>query len=266
MTSPDIDEHISETEALLAFMESLRDCDHRYKHGALVDWARGPWFSASLMMIEGWQGELAREAHVALKRELEADTPQNRWYKADVSASRDSIVRLLNVQGQPRAAYATAPFRRVHEDGQDWIGGAIGYPFTQKHFDLAPQLDITDVILWNPKTGETRLSGDARGQSCLLKPYILEDRTSVFGDTRAFFIAWAWRRIRTAERREKLKPHAFAETLDGDLPGILVIGDIAKTRWSDVHCAKLHPSVGVRPDAISAAIAASYHLPAVEGA
>ena len=257
---------IDPDQALLTYMESLRDVDDRHRHAVLVEWARGPWFSTALFSLDGWQGQLALDAYEALKHELRTDSPQNRWYYSNPTASRESILRLLNVQDQPRASYATAPFRRVHEDGQDWIGGAIGFPFVQKHFDLAPQLDITDVILWNPKTGETRLSGDAPRQSCLAKPYILEDRTSVFGDTRAFFIAWAWRRIRTAERNEKLKPHPVAEPLDGNLPGILVIGDIAKTRWHDVRCAKLLPSVGVRPEALSAAVAASYHLPAVEGA
>jgi hypothetical protein len=166
---------------------------------------------------------------------------------------------------QPGSGYATWPFRLVDYDGRPWIGGAIGPEFCPRWNHLA----ISDVILWNPLTGETRLGGEAGGTNHLIAPDMPDDRCTVFADTGAYFKAWGWRRLRLASLRAKAAAgewlHPVTQPKDANLPGVLVIGDVFQPGWSRVTVPKLIAGAGLSPDQLFAAVLASRAMPIVEG-
>lgn len=258
-----------ETEAhLLAIMEEIRDLDGHDRRDALIDWARSEWWHPAQMLYLDWPGKLAREAWRALKQELEADTPSRRWNNAPHAHGRPSIARLCGMEGSPFATYACAPFRTyIDDDERSWIAGAVGAMpmLDSKRMMRWNHLDITDVILWDPRTGEGRLAGEHHSTSNLILPYIQDERMTVYGDTGAYFRAWAGRRARTAELGQRKARgewnHPVCEPDDGGLPGALILGEVGKVQWRGVTAATVIASTGVTKDELRGAALRAAHLP-----
>ena len=229
-----------------------------HRDDALVAWARAPAFAACGMLLEGWQGELHREAHAALRHAMDADTPGMAWRRADARRGRASILRALRVDAaDPASFYATFPLRILNTaEDECWIAAAAGCPrLFGATCDPCPELDISDVILWNPSTGALRLLGEAACSSTIILPYLvgagLERRVIVYADPAAFFRAWADRRAEVWGRRravvDRKWTHGVTEHFDGGLPGALIIGDLGKVRLPlDTSVLEAGPGVDAR--------------------
>lgn len=252
--------------SIVDMLAYFRDYDGPDRHVVLSRWARSDLWGAPLMLCEGWQGKVAREAYDALQHDLSADTPGKAWNAADFRIGRASIHRLLGIGVEAGCAYASAPFRTIEHDGQSWIGGAIGEVVGNIRWT---HLDIRDVILWNPRTGETRLFGDAPGQATLVRPDECGGDVAVYGDPQAYFAAWAARRLNTAKlmtaKARGTWAHPVAEPRDGNLPGILVIGAIDQPEWSYVHARRLTADQSVNQHDLHRALSASRNMPLIEG-
>ena len=149
--------------------------------------------------------------------------------------------RLLGVVENPVRTYASAAFRTwVEHDGSDegrsWIAGAVGSPpiITGDALLAWRHLDITDVILWDPRTNEVMVAGQCPVDSAVILPHrhcFVGQQLTVFADGAAYFQAWAaYRAARAAYRRAGGDPWS-GEDAGYDLPGALIIGDIRRARW-----------------------------------
>jgi hypothetical protein len=197
-------------------------------------------------------------------------TPGQAWLNASYEAGRASITKALRMDRSERhAPYATLPFVILEHEDAKWIAGAVGiYPA----FTTAPWStdDISDVILWNPRTDKIRILGEAASQSIAILPAgrSLETETlTIYASGFEFFRAWADRRSITAAMIETARAsnHVIipAEPRDSDIPGVLVIGDLAKITWRDVPAQNLIAGAGVDETKLRNAIFKSARLPRV---
>lgn len=188
-----------------------------------------------------------------------------KWLSTNWSANRATICRALKIDpAEPGATYATGPFAIMAEDGANWIAGAVGI---WRALDPLPWSvdDITEVILWNPRTGQVRFLDDV-GPGVVI-PAKPEQRLTVYADGFAFFRAWADRRaeilarIRIAHEGHRV---TAVEPLDSAIPGALAIGDLAKIHWRDIGASVLVAGPGVDAKKLNRAVIRSAHLPRVE--
>lgn len=199
-----------------------------------------------------------------------AGSPGAVWMRARYERGRASICRALHIdRSEPTAAYATLPFAIVEdEEGETQIAGAIGiYPA----FSVGDwtSVDISDVILWSPRTNRVRIMGEARSASCLVLPAIIPtDRLAVYGDGFAFFRAWADNRAYIAalavERAKGKWVHGVIEPADSGIPGALAIGDLNKMRIADIDTHVLVAGPGIDAAKLKSALFRSANLPRVE--
>ncbi len=172
------------------------------------------------------------------------------WLQANWPANRATICRALKIDpNEPGATYATGPFAIMSEDGANWIAGAVGIWRAFKPGDWSVD-DISDVILWNPRTGEVRLLGDEG--AVLIVPDRPEPRLTVYADGFAFFRAWADRRAETLAR------------IDSDIPGALAIGDLKDINWRETGASVLVAGPGIDAKKLNSAVIRSARLPRVE--
>ena len=255
---------------MIAIMEELQALSDEDRHAALVVWARSCWWDAGLMLCTGWHGDIAKAAWRALQIDLRADTPAKQWEDANYSTGRASIVRLLGLDDEPSAAYASAPFKTfVDGDGRSWIAGAVGCP---PHLDTVRlgrwrHLDITDVILWDPRSGDTEIAGEHHSASGLLLPSNQDDCLTVFAEGGAFFRAWAERRARLGELAKHAPVawvHPVAEASDSELPGALVIGSLDDIQWRGVTSPVVVAGPGTTPANLRVAALRAARLPTFE--
>lgn len=249
----------------VALMEELQELEGIDRREALTGWVRTDWFSGCGLLLEGWQGALHREAWRYHRADLEAETAGKAWRDAGHEAGRSTIERLLGVEGSGWARYAAYPFRIVWtQEDEPWIGGAVGCePLLDARAMMRwAHIDIRHVILWNPKTGKTRLYGDAQ-RATLILPEPLPDTLDVYTDTLAFFRAWARRRAHFASVR---RAHGLTEDRDGHLPGALAIGGIDRVRFPHHVAATLVAQPPLSRSALSNAVLRSANLPVVKEA
>ena len=269
--SPEFEEQAAAEAALVELMEQIRALEEPERGDALLWWARSPYWHTVLMMAEGWHGALAREAWRVLKRNLDADTPGRRWDKLDHGVGRASITRLLGMEGDAGAYYATAPFRSwIDDDQRPWIAGAIGAPpiFGDAAMSWL-HLDIREVILWDPRANEVRLAGEHASYAGFVMPDHAPVRLTVWGDGRAFFRAWAAARaqqfkVLQAAARGEWK-HPAAELPDSGLPGALLIGSIGRARWPSCDAETVIAGPGLAAGELQAAAIRAANLPSFEG-
>lgn len=256
------------TAELVEFWEQINETADEYRHETLVWFARSPWWHMCGMMLTGWQGKLHRDAWRALSADLAKDTPGRRWDAAPYARGRASIARLLGCEGHPGAGYITAAFRAwIDDDDRSWIAGAVGCP---RCFDLEAlenwrHLDIEEVILWCPRTGEARLAGEHESTARLILPCEHDTSLTVWGDAGAFFRAWAANRRRLAEMVQRKAmgewAHPVIECPDGELPGALIVGDVGAVRWADVSASTIIAGPGVTKSELRAAALRAARLP-----
>ena len=232
---------------ILTLLKELRDVTED-RHATLSAWARSPAWHPVLMICEGWQGKLGLEAYRAREADLASPTVGRAWWDANPSYGRGSIYRLLDVPHEAGAQLATMPFRIMRYDEHDWIAGAVGYQMPNAYWT---HLDITDVVLWSPRTNETRLYGDVKGDRALIIPELLDDAPVVYSDGHNFMKAWAAKRL--------------AEKRDGDLPGILAVGGLHQN-WASLGAETLLAGPCVDKQQLGRAVMASARLPGVREA
>ena len=197
-------------------------------------------------------------------------SPGDIWLRASYRRGRAAIFDALGIAPGPYTAYACAPFQLIEADGA-WIGGAVGCPpalNAEAAIAWSPD-DISDVVLWNPRTNATRLLCEPASTSSVIGAAEAET-AFVYGDTRAFFRAWAESRAETlaAVRAARADPTRInpTEPRDGGLPGLLVVGDIAKAQWRGVTASTLIAGPGIDRDALNRAIFRAARLPRVVAA
>lgn len=239
--SAEFQEQKAATAELIELMAEICQLPDEEQHTALVWWARSPYWEATLMLLTGWQGKVARAAWRALKRELETDTHGRRWWNLDWKVGRASIERLLGISDSAYRVYAGAAFRTwIEQDGTDegrsWIAGAIGSPpiLTSDALLDWNHMDIQDVVLWDPRTNEVRFADENPAEPRFVLPNraTIDGRLTVWADGAAYFRAWAALRARKAAFRQADKgANPFSEDAGTDLPGGLFIGDIRRARW-----------------------------------
>lgn len=190
------------------------------------------------------------------------------WWSAEPSRLIGAIDKTLRIDpNDPATPYARLPFRLVADQGSNWIAAATHIcpvldPSAHWHPDI-----IGDVILWNPRTNDVRVMGEAISQSLVIGPD-RADALTVYRDPFPFFRAWIETRAATWGRymamRDRKWQHGVNEPRDGGLPGALAIGDIATIkRWPDASTMIAGP--GVDADALRRSVWASHNVPRVIG-
>lgn len=259
-------------DALVELMAEIARVPPEHKAETLIEWARSEFWHPLLMMCVGWQGDVARAAGRALKRALDKDTPGRRWDLCDHSVGRSSIHRLLGMQGNASACYACLPFRTwIDDDARSWIAAAIGI---QPIYDLEAaqkwrHLDIRDVILWDPRTNEARLAGEATSFSGFVMPERLDTTLKVWGDAGAYFRAWATLRARQFGILRSAATgawnHPASELPDSGMPGALLIGNAMRARWPSPDVGSVIAGPGLTPAELQYAAIRAANLPNFEG-
>jgi hypothetical protein len=260
------------TEKFIAYIEELDALADPDRGPLLLKFARSHRFHPAGMMLEGWQGALHREAYQILRASLDRDTPGRAWDLAFNVADRRTICRALKIDPAEQGAfYATFPFRIVRDGDKAWIAGAIG---CQRALDPNSvrdwrHTDVSDVILWNPRTGHVQLAGDP--SATLIEPAdYANGRYNIYGDGFAFFRAWADKRAEIGAGIISAKAsnsHIIpVEPVDSGMPGALVIGDLDQVRWRDLNATVLVAGPGIDPQKLNRAIFRSARLPRVEAA
>jgi hypothetical protein len=249
---------IEELRALVQYIDALDGSD---RHDALIEFSRSDWLGHGiLMLLEDEIGRISREAWKALTRLLNRPTLAKRWNDARYALGRPSIARLTGVAAHPASGFATAPFRTMLSDsGETVIGGAVGYyrAFDYESVRNWHHIDIEAVILWDPRRNTVEAD-----EHIILPAYY--DELVVYSDPRAFFTAWATARCDLLERRKRM-PDLVRESPDNELPGALVIGDLAAINWAGLGASKLKAGPGTDRAALSRAVLRSARLPVVEG-
>ena len=192
------------------------------------------------------------------------------WAAVPFQHHREHILKALKIdKAEPSALYSTAALRVIADEGVTWIGGAVGCP---PSLNIAQVMDwqiddISDVILWNPRSNECQVMGEAKGQATLTLPYPMPDHLTVYGDPFSFFRAWAERRAKTFGRHQSRKgrkwAHGAAEPLDGGLPGALIVGDQGRITWRDLSAQTISAGPGVDRDELNRAVFRAAKLPRV---
>lgn len=277
---PDIEDE--EVEALFAALDALEGHE-RYSN--LIAWARSSAFSGAGLIPCSWMGpkyadmvRINREAFGLLRAALDKETPGKAWHAAWNPADRKVICRHLKIDpADPLAFFATFPFRVIRNEGErPWIAAAIGCrrimdPASKEHapgYDWL-HIDIDDVILWNPRSGEVKVAGDPDRRLVECANYD-DGRYTVFADPFSFFRAWADRRAEFGARVKaaRASKHVLisTEAVDNCMPGALVIGDLDRVHWRDLDAAVLVAGPGVDPVKLNRAIFRTARLPRVEAA
>jgi hypothetical protein len=176
---------------------------------------------------------------------------------------RLAIYRALKISTiEPTASYAIEPFTVLETGEGNWIAGAIGHHPSMCYGDWSP---TGDVVLWNPRSGETKLRGVIG--SALIAPFRAEPRLTIYAMGFAFFRAWADNRAALAERSNIAAANHRTtnwEPMDSGIPGALAIGDLTKLNWRDVDATVLVAGPGIDAKELNRAIIRSARLPRVE--
>lgn len=261
-TSPEIARMDSAAEMLATLCDAINALAGWERHEELVTFARSRLFMAPGLLLDGVPGAIHREAWQALKRDLAADTPARRWDQAGHRRGRDSIKRLLGAENWP--AYATVPFRTLDTDHGPRIAAAVGgdRPLTRGRIDVHGFLDITDVLLWEPRSNSIAIA-DEPDAARLIMPSEdnRADRLTVYRDPFAFLRDWVARRVEVLALYQG--GHKHFETRDGCLPGALVIGDLERIPWHKMRVPALVTGPGLDRRALSRAVYRAHQLPPV---
>ncbi len=249
---------------LLAMCEEIDALEGAERHRALVWWARSTCYSPALM-LELRIGKLAREASRAFFTDLTADTAGKAWWDAG-ARGQASIRRLVGVEGHDKAFYGADPFRTVHHEDRDWIAAAVPpVPALSDRIVGWCHLDIAELILWCPRTGDVRLWGTPTDHAELLTPNVVDDDLAVYADPAAFFRDWAARRIDALERCQATPGIRPNDWPDGFMPGAFVVGDLGRLSWRDPGARRIVAGPGCAADDLRACAMRAARLPAFVG-
>ncbi|MES2904024.1 MAG: hypothetical protein V4696_07550 [Pseudomonadota bacterium] len=210
-------------------------------------------FHPALLLIDHPAAHRFRQA-VSIRRHQRSMCA---WTNAD--AFHPAIYRALRVdQTDPAAFYACFPFRLAKIEDQHVILAAFAPPA----FGSDDQPDI--IVAWEPRDNRHSIIGDNNPQ--IIMPDHPETECDIYGDFFAFARAWVEKRaafyqLRMDQVAGKWQ-HPVTEPRDGNLPGILAIGDVSKIRLPRDLPPVLN-AVGIDRKAMNSAIMRSANLPRV---
>lgn len=196
--------------------------------------------------------------------------PSEIWHHTPYAHHRAAIFKALQIDPRdPSAGFSCAQYRVVANEGVTYIAGAVGCP---PHLDLERFKDwtpdaISDVILWNPRTNDVRILGEAKSQTVLIAPVHAETIT-VYQDARAFFRAWCERRAAHYVRHQGVISrqwlHPMPEPADSFIPGAFVCGSLSAVKgWHRLSDATLLPGPGCAEDELRKSVWRSADIPKV---
>lgn len=200
-----------------------------------------------------------------LSFEMAKQSPGKLWN--DATANHPAIYRALRIdKADPAAFYAAFPFRLAKIDGHHNIVAAFPPPpIASPSFEVWTHLDIAFVIAWNPVTNQYHLVGDPQAQ--VIMPALGASSETLYGDFFAFARHWVERRASFYQTRQDQQKdrwaHPVKEPADGNIPGILAIGDPAKCRWPLSDLPELLTCIGIDRNAVNSAIFKQTKLPRV---
>jgi hypothetical protein len=159
---------------------------------------------------------------------LGKESPAKAWWEAP--GWHPAIGRALRIdRREAGAVYALAPFRLLRLEDRHVIAAAWPAPrmLDDPDFDW---LGIESVIAWDPVGRTTEVLGDPAPQ--IVGTFTNEP--ALFGDTHAFFVAWARRRAVFFQRWLDSRTGKWAHTAPerDEVPGCLAVGALEKIRWS----------------------------------
>lgn len=193
---------------------------------------------------------------------LRKDGPAKTWWNADLN--RAPIFRALRIDcNEEGAGYAATPFR-VAKVNDRWLILAA-YPAPSVFDPVADWLDIKTVIAWEPNSDTAHVLGDPEPQ---LVGNLSDEANVIFASPRAFFQAWAMRRAQFYARLQATKGKTWRiEAREADeVPGALLIGDLAKAPLSPSTMPEHIECHGLDPQALNRAILRAARLPRVVAA
>jgi hypothetical protein len=194
---------------------------------------------------------------------LRKDCPGKTWWNADF-VNRAPVYRALRInQEEEGAGYAITPFR-VHNLNGRWLILAA-YPAPHVFEPTPDWFEIDTVIAWDPNSDAASLLGDPVPQ---LAGNLTEQANQIHASPRAFFQAWAMRRAQFATQRQTAQErrwHISPRERD-DVPGALLIGELAKVRLNPSDMPAHIECVGVDPKELNKAIMRAARLPRASAA
>lgn len=194
---------------------------------------------------------------------LGKDCPGKTWW--DAPMAHPAVDRALGFsREQDGGDFALFPFRAAKIEDQWRVLAAYPAPRTIGEID-EDWLSIETVIAWDPVTNRAEVMGDLEPQlvGTMAPTFAEANTTTLFGQPRAFFQAWARDRaryFRFAVQKAGALVHDLPEEPDL-VPGALIVGDVRKLRWNPAAMPAEVQCVGCDPDAINRAILRTLKLP-----
>lgn len=217
--------------------------------------------------VEHPASRVLKQAFSVWTYEYKQETPAKLWSQSRVM--HPSVYRSLQIdKDEVGARYAALPFRPAKVD-DEWRILAAFPPerFLSGQASHWTHLDIEAVVSWHPPSGKFEVLGDPAPQLLLPRDLDFEKEGKVYGDFFAFARNWAERRAAFWQLRQDHLAnkwvHPIVEPRDGNIPGILAIGDPAKIRWPLSDLPELLTCIGIDRNAVNSAIFKQTKLPRV---
>lgn len=206
--------------------------------------------------------QVEQNALISYWRTIERETPAKRWFYA--SLERGPVCRALRIDASdPTAGYAVAPFRVDRdEDGRWRVLAAWPAPLLLE--DDPDWLGIEAVVAWDPILDTAVVLGDTEPQ---LVGGLSEDANRLHSSPRKFFQEWAMNRAQYVARRQSLTAHWTVPPAEVDeVPGALLIGDLARIRFAPSALPEHIECVDIDPRDVNRAIMRAARLPRASAA
>lgn len=193
---------------------------------------------------------------------LDRDCPGKVWWEAPMW--HDAVDRALGVsREQDGGRFALFPFRAAKVDDQWRVLAAYPTPRTIGEID-EDWLGIETVIAWDPVTNRAEVLGDPVPQlvGTMAPTFADPNTTTLFGQPRVFFQAWA--RDRARYFRFVQNDGAAVHNLPNEpdlAPGALIVGDARQVRWNPATMPATIECAGCDVGAINRAILRTLKLP-----
>lgn len=212
------------------------------------------------------------------------------WYAARERMNADRwrlVAETLNVE--PAKFFALSPFCAYHDGEKWWMAAAVPpMPVIDEEIAIWTPACIDEVVLIDPKTGETKLMSPLGDNHVLLSPsrsstYPQPEVVTLYTDGIQWGRAWAaarqdWIDTHMAHEAAARSDHEASgaqypykpviplhEPVDNSMPGILVVGDVDKVvDWVDARqCSILEVDNPRMVRTVSDALLRSARLPKV---
>lgn len=179
---------------------------------------------------------------------------------ADATRARRWKARALNLNPDPLDnAIALSGMAPIRIDERWHLGVAVPQPDPLDHIIPAG----TDVVLIDPVSGRATVMGDH--SRAMVAPIFHRERIAVTTDARGWSRQIALDRLEWWHSRQARRRALQAElTWFGDISTALIIGPLARVRWSDLSADVIEVPADLRRN-VQRAVLAEARLPRIEG-